>query len=307
MNAGTIFTGLGGSDLGLQQAGVCPVWGIEISPGVAEVAKWNMPAQHKMVVADVRHVNPADLPPVDFLHASPPCPSFSLAKRGGAETELDVALADAICKFIDHHRPHFFTLENVPAYRRSQSFQHICQTLHQCGFAFVADVLDAASYGIPQNRNRLFLRARRDGEMIPSLSPAPRQIGWYEAIAPLLSTLPKSGLAPWQELRWERRQQSGMHLVGGGNSQKEAVTGRPRPAHLPAFTVTASSGDWRIGDGKTFWRVTPRALAALMTFPDSYTLPPTSKRAARGLGNAVPPSMMRQIASSLWYLDTEMP
>lgn len=301
LSAGSLFTGFGGADLGVIQAGLVPAWGVELDPRVAEVARWNMPSPHKMTIANILDLNPSDFPAVDFLHASPPCPSFSRANQNIGETSADIALADSVSRFITHHLPRFFTLENVPPYRRSASFKRICNTLQRCGYWFVAEVRDVADFGIPQNRSRLFLRARRDGKMIPPLSVQPWAEGWYAAVIHLLPALPPSQLPRWQQRRWERRRVRGVYyLLGGGNSNTTSVTSLPRPAHLPAFTITAHSDDWRVGDEEeNFWRVTPTVLAALMTFPTNYILPPTQSLAVYGLGNAVPPQMMRQIVESL--------
>lgn len=170
MIGGTLFTGGGGADLGLQAAGVEVVYGIEYDPDIAAVAQANgLP----VTVGDIMAVNPHDLPYLDVIHASPPCPNFSVAKAGATETPHDLALARKVADIVLLTSPVFFTLENVPAYRDSQSFQHIVTRLARRGYMLAWSIVNAADYGVPQTRRRLWLRASRVGLLPPLPAPEP--------------------------------------------------------------------------------------------------------------------------------------
>lgn len=210
MTGATLFTGFGGADLGMRDAGLEMLWGIEYDDAIAAVAREN---GLSVTTGDVTKVNPGDYDAIDCLHASPPCPSFSVAKAGGKETNQDIEIAMSVVRFIEHFRPKVFTLENVWGYRKSESWLAIYRALVAMGYGIGHAKLNAADYGVPQSRERMIVWAMRDGRVLPAPTPTHAKyppkpglfgdtlnkwIGWYEAIEDLIPDLPDSQLAPWQ-------------------------------------------------------------------------------------------------------------
>jgi len=147
-----LFHGFGGSAIGASQAGYRPLWGIERDPDLAAVARQNL-GDH-IIIADILDVDPAGLERPDLLHASPPCPSFSVANARGRESPHDIALARRVAGFIEALQPRLFTLENVWRYRGSQSWAVIRDTLYRLGYWVDAALVNAADYGAPATRWR---------------------------------------------------------------------------------------------------------------------------------------------------------
>jgi len=211
--AATLFSGGGGADIGLSAAGLDVLWGIEHDDDIASVARQNDLDLH---TADVVEEETSDWPAPDVLHASPPCPNFSVAKTGAEETGEDVSLARATVRFIAGHEPILFTLENVWGYRKSQSWKLIREHLQRSGYDWNAWKLNAADYGVPQTRKRMIVAARRGGPR-PKKPPATHAenpssgglfggdlsewVGWYEAVKDLIPDLPETELADWQKER----------------------------------------------------------------------------------------------------------
>jgi len=211
--AATLFSGGGGADIGLSGAGLDVKWGLEHDGEIAQVAHDNGLDIH---TADVTEVDPSWYERVDVLHASPPCPNFSVAKTGGEETDEDVSLAEATVRFADEIEPQLFTLENVWGYRKSQSWRLIREHLQRGGYDWNAWKLNCADYGVPQTRKRMIVAARKDGSR-PKKPPATHAenpssgglfggelnewVGWYEAIEDLIADLPETELADWQKER----------------------------------------------------------------------------------------------------------
>lgn len=128
----TLFTGGGGADIGMRQAGIDVRWGVEINPAIAAVANANLGGH--VQVGDILSCDAGDFEPVDVLHASPPCPSFSQAKVGAVETAHDIQLARQTAHFVTTLLPRVFTLENVWLYRFSRSWHIIEDALHGAGY-----------------------------------------------------------------------------------------------------------------------------------------------------------------------------
>lgn len=233
----TLFSGGGLADVGLKRAGLTPLWAVEYDPAIAAVYAANH-GPH-VITADVRAVDFATLPAPDLLWASPPCPSFSVAKTGRGETATDLEIADAVVRAIETLRPAAFILENVRGYADSQSYRRIRAALDRLDYWSDAEVVNSADMGTPQTRERLILRARVGGWMQAHRPwPAPRPwVGWYAAIADLIPTLPDSAFAPWQLARLPAEIRESL-LVGAGGYENTVVQARHGE---PSFTVTANS------------------------------------------------------------------
>lgn len=366
---GSLFTGFGGADIGAIDAGLTPLWGVEYDAKIAAVANSNL-GEH-VRVANILECNPANFVPVDVLHASPPCPNFSVAKAGGEETANDIALAQKVIDFVDTLNPTIFTLENVWAYRNSKSWRMIENTLYGAGYWLDIEHINTADFAVPQTRKRMIVRAVR-GAWVPMLPAAERWIGWYAAIEDLIPSLPETQFAPWQLERLPVEMRTKLYAAGGYdgaivgvNEQDPSMTitanhnqlqlraflvgknqdkfgdgirqwseqvqtiganehgskafvvdcqnaGSPSPERErgltirmgdePLFTLTASMGVKRptraAVNGKVV-AMTPRCLARFQSFPDNYVLPDSKTLAAKGIGNAVPPLLMKKIYQQL--------
>ncbi len=225
----TLFSGGELFGIGAQQAGCEHAWGIEYDDKIASVARLN---GFNVITGDVRNVDDyVSLPSVDHLHASPPCPNFSVAKKDSGETELDIQLASAVAWFIIWKKPSTFTLENVTAYRKSESLKIILKTLEENGYFVDIQNLNAADFGVPQTRRRMILRASK-GLMRSYPSPV-KWVGWYEAIEDLIDTLPETKFAQWQLDRLPQEYRN--FLIGQG------TLSRPMGDDEPAQTITANS------------------------------------------------------------------
>ncbi len=159
-------------------------------------------------------------PRVAWKHDSPPCPNFSVAKKGAREGARETALAWKCAEYLMYARPRYYSLENVQGYAGSQSLEVILKTLVGLGYGYSCHVLNSADYGVPQTRKRLILRARADG-MQPRKPPETHQsakkiakrqasslfgdsflpapwVGWHEAVADIAHSFPDREFADWQ-------------------------------------------------------------------------------------------------------------
>lgn len=314
---GSICTGGGGADSAARSLGLRTAWGIEYDPQIAAVAQRNDPTGI-IYAASCVDIDYESLARVDVMHASTPCPSFSVAKTDARESADDLAIADSVCRALRAQRPLLFTLENVRGYVSSQSFARIQAQLLDLDYAVSIHIVNAADLGVPQTRIRLYLIAHAGGFMQRSRSLPSKQPwrGWYDAVADLTPSMPDSQFAQWQLDKLPADLKSHI-LVNGGDSRAqnafiadgqtnkgESIT--LRAAEQPAFTLTAGSGDRRpirayFAQQQTSSRVvalTPRALARLQSFPDSFLLPDQRSLACRIIGNAVAPLAYAQILQS---------
>lgn len=236
---GTLFIGGGGADIGLSLAGFKSIWGIERDEKIASVAQLNLP-ETQIINSCVSLVDPRQLKPIDLLLMSPPCQQYSQARQGDLEDHQDKDAGLLCIPFIEALKPKWIILENVPGYTKSASFEEILSCLRRLNYFFHWKVLNAADYGVPQNRNRLILWAVREGLRLPFFPVAQRRVGWYEATSYNLTALPDSKLADWQvkRLKEVRHKLTGISLVDvGANSSRLATV---KDKNEPSFTITAN-------------------------------------------------------------------
>lgn len=232
----TMCGGFGLADIGIARAGGVCIGSIEYDPQLAAVYAQNHGAH--VTVADIRQVDWHALPVPEYIHASPPCPSFSQINPNRAETDADLAIADAISAAVRLWLPRLMTIENVAGYQKSESLRRIMQVFGELDYAVEIRVVDAADYGVPQNRHRLIIVARSGGWMQPGLNwgvPVPH-VGWHATIADLLPDLPTATLPPWQFRRLPETLRTSMLL--GQQAYNDALV--MLPPNRPAMMITAN-------------------------------------------------------------------
>ena len=205
IKAGTYFSGGGLVEEGLKGI-IDPVVAVEYDEKISGVYRNNF-GQH-IVTADVRDVDPKELVKqidgeVEYFHASPVCKNYSQAKNNHAELELDKETAASTAEFINAVKPKVVTIENVKGYKDSDAMKTITDALDANGYTWDADVYNAADYGGYTNRERLIVRAVRDGKLPDKPKKMAHKSGWYEAVADIIPTLneKKNGVAPWMDVR----------------------------------------------------------------------------------------------------------
>lgn len=268
----TFFAGFGGATIGAMAAGFTSVLSVEWNgnerigkpDAIAAIYADNLGDKHLRCepVQCVPESILRQLHGVDLFTASAPCTNASVANKSGGETDLDRELATATARAIRLLMPRSVIIENVWQYTGFDSYRILTDALDTLGYGWRAEHLNAADFGVPQTRKRLYLRAGRSGKRPDAMRPTHAEFpekktlslfdtpllpwnGWYGAIAELLDDCPESDLAPWQEKRmvakygadWRQRFAEGSLLIGGGSAGQGLDTARSR---RPAVTVKAN-------------------------------------------------------------------
>lgn len=158
---GSLFSGIGGIDLGFEQAGFEIAWANDIDVEACKTYRYNFP-NTQLIEEDVRDIDPHTLPDIDILVAGFPCQPFSIMgyRRGFKDPRGNLFFE--ISRFIDVKRPRVIFLENVRnlmGHNDGKTFLVIYNTLAQFGYSVKYKVIDAADANIPQNRARIFIVA----------------------------------------------------------------------------------------------------------------------------------------------------
>jgi DNA (cytosine-5)-methyltransferase 1 len=337
----SLFSGAGGLDLGIEQAGFRTAAAVEIDHDAADTMEKNFPDLETGVIR--RSI--LELPTREILRAAglrgrerpdllvggPPCTPFSKSgfwlewKRQGLDP--DASLLQAYTRVLAEARPRAFILENVYALtyknRASQpAFERLLREIDAAGYRCTWRVLNAADYGVPQLRPRLFIVGVPSRSKLPEL-PEPEFGGTWErrsvgdpqrphrtagqALEGLVTT-PESEetlRGQWADLLPE--------VPPGGNYLHfTSEKGHPDPVfkwrsrywsfllklspNRPAPTIQAQPGP---NVGPFHWesrRLRVPELKRLFTFPDSFEF--VGKRASvqSQIGNSVPPLLGQRVA-----------
>ena len=310
MKAGTYFSGGGLVEEGLKGI-IDPVVAVEYDRKISGVYRNNF-GQH-IVTADVRDVDPKELVKhidgeVEYFHASPVCKNYSQAKSNGGEVELDKETAKSTADFIDAVKPRVVTIENVKGYKDSEAMKIITQALDKNGYKWDAEVYNAADFGGYTSRERLIVRAVKDGELPEKPKKQPRKSGWLEAVEDILPTLTvkESGVAPWMDARlkadgidWQKVEKP-LYVMGSAYADGK-IPHAYGDEILP--TLRTKSGDVIIMPGGKVLRAEGRVLARITGLGDDYLLPKTESLAHTIIGNGIPVQLTKGVIAPLLNKD----
>lgn len=306
IKAGTYFSGGGLVEEGLKGI-IDPVVAVEYDEKISGVYRNNF-GQH-IVTADVRDVDPKELVKqidgeVEYFHASPVCKNYSQAKSNHAEVELDKETAASTAEFINVIKPKVVTIENVKGYKDSEAMKIITDALDANGYTWDADVYNAADYGGYTNRERLIVRAVRDGKLPEKPKKMAHKSGWYEAVADIIPTLTekKNGVAPWMDIRLKadgidwRNIDKPLYVMGSAYADGK-IPHAFADELLP--TLRTKSGDVIVMPNGKVYRAMGRVLARVSGVSDDYKMPFSENLSHTIIGNGIPTQLTEHVIAPL--------
>lgn len=166
VKVGSLFSGIGGIDLGFEQSGFEIAWANDFDAAACKTYRNNFPSTI-LIEDDVRNINPCALSDIDVLVAGFPCQPFSVMGYRRGFNDPRGNLLFEIARFIDVKRPKVVFLENVKnlmEHDNGKTFLVIYNALAQFGYSVKYKVINATDVNIPQNRARIFIVAFRDIE-----------------------------------------------------------------------------------------------------------------------------------------------
>lgn len=167
MNIIDLFSGCGGMSLGFNMAGFKPIIANEIDDWAGDTYSYNHPNTN-LLRNDIRNINWNSIVDknttheIDGIIGGPPCQGFSLSGNRDPHDPRNSLFMEFV-KCLKHFRPKFFVMENVPgilSMRTAQGKSVIEIILFECelaGFKATYSILNAATYGVPQLRERVFI------------------------------------------------------------------------------------------------------------------------------------------------------
>jgi DNA (cytosine-5)-methyltransferase 1 len=288
-----LFAGCGGLGLGFAAAGF-RLAGYEMNSDACLSYRTNLGGHCRKVVLTPE----TEIEPADVLVAGSPCQPFSVTgKKGGASDRRDGF--PTLLAAVKRLKPIAVVMENVPALQSAHSdyLDWLTRTLRRWGYKVQIELLNAADFGVPQNRRRLFLVASKLPFEFPTPTHAHKPNTVRDALGSMVSRKPV-GAAVVTEKMWK--------YVRNYEDKCQCKNPRDLAIDAPARTLTCrniagATGDMirlKLPDGSRR-RLTVGEAARLQSFPDWFRFCGSKTSQFTQIGNAVPPLLAKAVASSL--------
>lgn len=299
-----ICAGAGGQALGLAMAGFVHVALVEYEKDYCDILKENRP-EWPIICADVHDFDGKPYHGVDLFAGGVPCPPFSVAgKQLGANDERD--LFPEALRLVREIEPRAIMLENVrgfldPSFREYR--EYILRSIAHMGYDVQIKLLQASDYGVSQLRPRVVIVGIRNDEpgrfTFSYPAPHPEQTPTVGAL--LQDLMAEAG---WKGVRkWAKQADKiAPTIVGGSKKHGGPDLGptRARRAWAEMQVEGKSIADKAPDPEFTGMpRLTPRMIARIQGFPDTWVFGKTKTRACRMIGNAFPPPVAKAVGEKI--------
>lgn len=321
MNIISLFSGAGGLDKGFEAAGINTLWANEYDKDIWETFEKNF-QDTVLDKRSIRDVPSSDIPKADGIVGGPPCQSWSEAgglkgikdKRGQLFFEFIRVLRDK--------KPKFFLAENVSgmlASRHSEALGSIKKLFADSGYRLSFSLLNAADYGVPQDRKRVFFIGIRND--LNFEFKFPESIKKKRVLKDIIWNIKDNSMPAKekQQTNGENCKLSNHEYMTGGFSTIYMSRNRVRSWDEPSFTIQAGGRhaplhpqapkmkfieqNKRIfvpGKEKLYRRLSIRECARIQTFPDDHIFYYKNLIAGyKMVGNAVPCNLAYVLAKSI--------
>ena len=307
MTVGSLFSGIGGIDLGFMQAGFDIVWANEFDRDAAKTYRHNFGGDH-LVERDIKSVKSEDIPDFDVLVAGFPCQPFSIAGKQKGFEDPRGNLFFEIARIVKDKRPPVIFLENVAnllEHDDGKTFLTIYNALVPYGYTFKYRVMDAIEYGnVPQHRTRIFIVAFLDYEKCGRFE-FPEKIKLTTKLNDILvrdgkhddSYYYTDDSVYYEDLQRIVTDKSALYKIYDSGVSKKA--------HYVCPTLTANMGTYPdrvpiIRDDYGIRKITPYECLALQGFPKEYRFPKIPMASAyKQCGNSVVVPVIRRIVEKI--------
>ena len=291
-----LFAGIGGMRLPFDDLGCECVFSSEIDKFCIKTYESNF---NEIPHGDITKIDESNIPSHDLLIAGFPCQAFSNAGlRKGFDDTRGTLFFD-IARVLNHHKPQAFLLENVKgllSHDNGRTIKIIDKTLQDLGYWVKMDHLNAKDFGLPQNRERVFLVGFRDAFNFQFPIPTMESTMLGDILQKRVANKYTISDKLWtsHKLRKERAKAKG-HGFGYSLFDRKSE-----------YTSTISSRYYKDGSeilieqkNKNPRMLTPREAARLQGFPEEFIIPVSDTQAYRQFGNAVPVNVIRQLAHEI--------
>lgn len=312
LRVASFFCGCGGTDVGLLGDFLYQgkhyasnemeiVYANDIDPNACAIFEKNFGIEPDN--RDIRTVKSDELPDFDILTGGFPCQSFSIVAQNpvrlGIRDERGMLFFE-MCRVLREKQPKCFIAENVKGIltaNKKSAFPLIIKEFEDSGYDVKYTILNSANYGVPQKRERVIIVGFRKDLKVDFTFPQ-MAIENEENFVPLRTVI--------KENVDEKYFFSEKAVAGMMKNRESMNKGRAQDITKPCNTVGAhlakvslNSTDPVLMENGRYRRFTPREVARIQSFPETFELVGSEAAQYRALGNAIPPVMFWYVANAV--------
>lgn len=282
---GSLFSGIGGFDLGFEQAGMSCQWQVEIDAKAQAILDRHWPEVRKF--GDIRNVGQHNLRAADVICGGFPCQDLSVAGKRAGLSGRRSGLWFEFHRVIKELRPRWVVIENVPGLlssNRGRDFAALLQGLEELRYSASWRVLDAQYFGVAQRRRRVFIVASPERGRSEEILFEREGRGWHPA--------------PSRKTRQETSERIEQRAFGGNRTSGQIEVSTACNAHDRGGRMDFETETFcRAGFGVR--RLMPSECERLQGFPENWTEGQSDSVRYQQIGNAVAVPVARWIGKRL--------
>lgn len=321
-----LFAGIGGIRMGFDQAfgkDIETVFVSELDEPARKTYRANF-ADSFEIAGDITKIDAADVPDFDICLAGFPCQAFSLAgQRKGFDDDFKgrargTLFFDTLRICTDRaNKPKVIFCENVkglPIHDKGKTLKVILGALEEVGYTPFYQVLNSKDFGVPQNRERIYIVAFRN-DIAPRDFVFPKYAGRKKVIGDILEDAPIDARYYLSDVyletlrRHRARHESlghgfgyqirgldeiaGTIVCGGMGRERNLIVDEREHSMVPTTNIKG-----RINE-ESIRKMTPREWARLQGFPDTFKLPLSNTQLYKQMGNSVTVPVIKAIAQRI--------
>jgi DNA (cytosine-5)-methyltransferase 1 len=291
-----LFAGIGGMRLGFERNGMKCVFSSEWDKHSQSTYAANF---GEIPAGDITQIAARDIPKFDVLLGGFPCQPFSsIGRRQGFEHPTQGTLFYDIVRILEHHKPSAFLLENVKGltnHDNGNTWRVIQDTLENLGYDLQTKVLDAANFGVPQHRERIYIVGFAKKLKSSSKFEWPKEV---KKTADIGTFIEKN-----VEDRSISKKLQASYIYKLDDGRPEVVTpetkGTVKTLVASYHKIQRLTGTF-VADGPTGLRLlTENECKAIMGFPKSFKVPVSRTQMYRQFGNSVAVPVIERLAKNM--------
>ncbi len=313
-----LFAGIGGFHYALKSFGAKCVFASEIDKKATKVYELNHNLKPK---GDITKIIEKDIPKHDILCAGFPCQAFSISgKQKGFEDTRGTLFFD-IARIVNFHRPKILLLENVKNFVRhdnGKTLKTVIETLENLDYKVSYKVLNTSSFGLPQNRERIYIVGfnRKEFEDISFSFPSPNMVSSLEDF--LEDEPVNAKIIEREDISIHKHYNPTKNIFNEIDLPNKPIQigkvnkgGQGERIYHPAgHAITLSAYGGGVGSKTGLYKVkgvirklSPRECARIQGFPEDFILPKSTTEAQKQFGNSVSINtlqfILKEISNSL--------
>jgi DNA (cytosine-5)-methyltransferase 1 len=308
-----LFAGIGGFHLALSSFGAECVFASEWDNFAAKVYENNF---HIKPFGDITKIDETVIPEHNILCGGFPCQAFSISGKQKGFEDIRGTLFFDIVRIIKHHNPEIVFLENVKnliKHNNENTLKIILNTLYDLGYKVNYKVLNAGDFGLPQNRERIFIVCFRNDLGISDFS-FPNPVGKSVSLNDILEDNPEAKIITRSDIKITKTfipqvnifgdlelpnkpVQIGIVNKGGQGERIYSTYGHACTLSAYGGGVGSKTGIYSV-DG-VLRKLSPRECARAQGFPDSFKIDKNQTQAYKQFGNSIAVNVLKEIIKEI--------